>query len=373
MAVIAKVVLRGVTAEQYDAVRRECGWLEQPPTGGLTHLTWWEGSDCITIDAWDSEEAFAAFGQHRLAPAMIAAGVTAEPDISFRPAHEVLAPHPQLVAATATPPMSMESNVAIIRSGYASFSTGDIPSVLGLLDDGIVWQTPDSVRFGGKYVGPAEVSEFFGKLPANFAVLQVEPGVFLESGDTVVVLGMHRGVTGSGSSFDVPWVHIWSLSRGKVTSFTEHFDTAKLNDALEGKAAAESKLRRMFDEVINQGRLDIAEELFAEDFIDHGPMGDMVGRDMFTQLVAQWRSAVPDVHCEVENVIIDGDRAAWLVRTTGTHTGDGLGFPATGKRFETVSANVGTFRDGKAIEHWCEQGMMPMLQQLGVMPAAAPA
>src|SRR5207253_4655609 len=100
MAVIAKVILRGVTAEQYDAVRRECGWLEQPPAGGLTHLTWWEGSDCINIDAWESEAAFAAFGQNRLAPAMAAAGVTVEPEISFHPAHEVLATHPQLVAAT---------------------------------------------------------------------------------------------------------------------------------------------------------------------------------------------------------------------------------------------------------------------------------
>ena len=77
---------------------------------------------------------------------------------------------------------------------------------------------------------------------------------------------------------------------------------------------------------------------------------------------------VPDVHCEIDNVIIDGDNAAWLVRTTGTHTGGGLGFPATGKSFETVSANMGVFRDGKAAEHWSEQGMLPMLVQLGVMP-----
>jgi len=62
------------------------------------------------------------------------------------------------------------------------------------------------------------------------------------------------------------------------------------------------------------------------------------------------------------------DNVAWLVRTTGTHTGDGLGFPATGKSFETVTANVGHMHDGKAVEHWSEQGMLPMLIQLGVMP-----
>jgi steroid delta-isomerase-like uncharacterized protein len=130
-------------------------------------------------------------------------------------------------------------------------------------------------------------------------------------------------------------------------------------------------LQRMFDEVINKGDLDVADELFAEDFVDHGPMGDMQGREAFKGLVAQWREAVPDVHCELQNIIIDGDIAAWLVHTTGTHTGDGLGFPATGKSFETVSANMGRFRDGQAVEHWAEQGMMPMLIQLGVMPAPA--
>jgi predicted ester cyclase len=127
-------------------------------------------------------------------------------------------------------------------------------------------------------------------------------------------------------------------------------------------------VRRIFDEVINQGRIDAADELFAEDFVDHGPMGDLQGRDAFKGLILGWRSAVPDVHCLVENIVVEGDLAGWLVRTTGTHTGDGLGFPATGKPFETVSANIGRFSNGLAVEHWSEQGMLPMLMQIGMMP-----
>jgi predicted SnoaL-like aldol condensation-catalyzing enzyme len=133
-------------------------------------------------------------------------------------------------------------------------------------------------------------------------------------------------------------------------------------------ADAREILQRIFDEVINQGHVDAADDLFTEDFVDHGPMGDIHGREAFKGLVAQWRSAVPDVHCVLENIIVDGDLAAWLVRTTGTHTGDGLGFPATGKPFETVSANMGRLREGKAVEHWSEQGMLPMLVQIGMMP-----
>jgi predicted ester cyclase len=101
---------------------------------------------------------------------------------------------------------------------------------------------------------------------------------------------------------------------------------------------------------------------------DHGPMGDVVGREAFKELVLRWRSAVPDVHCEVENVVADGDLVGWVVHTTGTHTGDELGFPATGKSFTTLTAKIGRFRDGIAVEHWAEQGCFPMLIQLGVIP-----
>ena len=126
-------------------------------------------------------------------------------------------------------------------------------------------------------------------------------------------------------------------------------------------------VQRIFDEVINKGNLDAVDELMAEDFVDHGPMGDM-GRDAFKGLVGQYRAAVPDLHCEVSHVIAEGDTLGWLVRATGTHTGDQLGFPATNKSFDTLSANIGRIRDGQAVEHWAEQGMFSMLMQLGVLP-----
>lgn len=127
-------------------------------------------------------------------------------------------------------------------------------------------------------------------------------------------------------------------------------------------------VQRIFDEIVNKGNLDAADELMADDYVDHGPMGDVAGREAFKGLVAAFRAAVPDLHCEVENLFQDGDLLGWVVHTTGTHTGDQLGFPATGKSFETLSANVGRMRDGQAVEHWAEQGMFPMLMQLGVIP-----
>src|ERR1044072_9305219 len=103
MAVVVHVTRRGVTPEQYDSGRERCGWIEQPPTGGIAHLTWWEGDDCHNVDAWESEDAFTAFAQHRLGPAMAAAGVTAEPETTFHPAHEAFPPRAGVVAPTAKP------------------------------------------------------------------------------------------------------------------------------------------------------------------------------------------------------------------------------------------------------------------------------
>ena len=92
MAVVAHVILRGVSPAEYDKVRAEIGWLERAPDGGMSHVTWWEGDDCHNIDAWESEEAFGAFGEQRLGPAMAAVGVNVEPEVTFHPAHEVFTP-----------------------------------------------------------------------------------------------------------------------------------------------------------------------------------------------------------------------------------------------------------------------------------------
>jgi hypothetical protein len=100
MAVVAHVVLRGVTREQYDAVRSAGDWLNNSPEGGISHVTWWEGDDCHNIDAWESEAAFGSFGENRLGPAMGQAGVTVTPEVTFHDAHEVFLPKAITITAT---------------------------------------------------------------------------------------------------------------------------------------------------------------------------------------------------------------------------------------------------------------------------------
>ena len=135
----------------------------------------------------------------------------------------------------------------------------------------------------------------------------------------------------------------------------------------------EALIRRMFDEIVNAGNIDLADEVFDPGFVDHGPMGEMRGIDAFKEVVTMWRAAVPDVHCAVENWFESGDMAAWNIRVTGTHTGSMMGIAPTGKRFEYVTPNIGRFAGGKAVEHWADQGMFQFLTQIGAIPQPAAA
>src|SRR5947208_11103358 len=134
-----------------------------------------------------------------------------------------------------------------------------------------------------------------------------------------------------------------------------------------GEMSAEQLVRRIFDEIINRGDLDAADELMTEDFVDHGPTGDLRGVAAFKEMVSMWRSAMPDVHCTVENVFLDGDMPAWLVHTTGTHTGEMMGIPPSGKSIELTSPNIARIRNGRAAEHWADQSMFQFLRQIGVL------
>ena len=68
MAAVVHVVLRGVTTDQYEAVRTEGEWLEVASSGGLSHMTGWEGGDCHDLDSWEDEASFHASARGASAP-----------------------------------------------------------------------------------------------------------------------------------------------------------------------------------------------------------------------------------------------------------------------------------------------------------------
>jgi predicted ester cyclase len=124
-------------------------------------------------------------------------------------------------------------------------------------------------------------------------------------------------------------------------------------------------IRRMFDEVVNLGKVELIDELFHPDFQTVTPQGPL-DREAFKDYVRTWRTGFPDVHCEIGDLLAEGDLVAWSIRATGTHTGDFMGIPPTGRSVDFDSLNIAEFRDGMAYRHTVMMDIPKMMGQLGV-------
>jgi predicted ester cyclase len=111
-------------------------------------------------------------------------------------------------------------------------------------------------------------------------------------------------------------------------------------------------VRRVFEEIFARKNEDAIDELFDENFIDHGPGQDLHSRDEFRSVISKWLCAVPDVQIELSHLIQEGDTVGWVATSTGTHTGDAFGFPATGKQFDLTTTHIAVVRNGRMVERW---------------------
>jgi len=126
-------------------------------------------------------------------------------------------------------------------------------------------------------------------------------------------------------------------------------------------------VQRMFEEVINARNVGLIDEVFDPAFVSHTAQGDL-DREGFRAFVNGWIAAFPDLHCEISQMVSEGDRVSWTIRATGTMKGEFNGMPPSGKQMDFLSMNHGIFRGDKAQEHWVVMDMITMLTQLGFMP-----
>ena len=128
--------------------------------------------------------------------------------------------------------------------------------------------------------------------------------------------------------------------------------------------------RRIVEEFINKADLSVADELFAEDFVNHSPgRGTTPDREGFKQFITNLRSAFPDQILTIDDLIAEGDQVVLRMTGRGTHTGDFGIIPATGKQFEVPLISILRFANGKAVERWNVSDEVSLLQQLGIIPA----
>ena len=121
-----------------------------------------------------------------------------------------------------------------------------------------------------------------------------------------------------------------------------------------------------FGEAANTGNFDLFNEVVAPDSVDHDPgPGQGAGPEGFRQFFSELRSAFPDLNIEVEHMVTDDDNVAFAYTMTGTHQGDFMGVPATGRRVSARGMQIGRFENGKLVERWGSSDELGILKQLG--------
>jgi predicted ester cyclase len=125
--------------------------------------------------------------------------------------------------------------------------------------------------------------------------------------------------------------------------------------------------RRAIDEGWNQGNLEVIDELFAPDFVEHQP-GIAPGREGVKGSIRALRAAFPDLHLAVEDAAAAGDRVWLRLHGTGTHDGPFMGLPATGRRIDITVIDVVRVANGRLVEHWGVADRFSVAQQIGLVP-----
>lgn len=131
--------------------------------------------------------------------------------------------------------------------------------------------------------------------------------------------------------------------------------------------------QRYMEELWNQGKLDVAGELLADDYVVHDPgtPGRQGGVEGEQQAVSLYRSAFPDLHFTLEDVVVEGDRVALRWNSSGTHLGELMGMLPTGRRAGPTGLSIFRVVNGRIAENWHNWDTFGMLQQLGAIPTAA--
>jgi steroid delta-isomerase-like uncharacterized protein len=150
----------------------------------------------------------------------------------------------------------------------------------------------------------------------------------------------------------------------------QHLERSTSMSTEDNKAIA----RRIFEEVGSQGNFAVIDEAVSPNFVYrtsafpefHGPGG-------FKEFFTEHRKTLPDIHYTVEDMIAEGDKVVARWTATGTHKGDMMGIPPTGKQATVTGITTFRFANGKMVEGLTTWDALGMMQQLGLIPAPGQA
>jgi steroid delta-isomerase-like uncharacterized protein len=121
---------------------------------------------------------------------------------------------------------------------------------------------------------------------------------------------------------------------------------------------ASNVLRRLFDDVLTQDKLELIDELYAEDYefdapaLAAGAGAAQSGREAFRARVKAFRSAFPDVNYKIQNIVSDGEVVATKFEFSGTHKGTFAGFAPTGRQSAVTGVHFARLVNGRIKKTW---------------------
>jgi predicted ester cyclase len=126
----------------------------------------------------------------------------------------------------------------------------------------------------------------------------------------------------------------------------------------------EKLVRRWADEAVAAGRLEVFDELLAEDVRDVGPAGVTVGREPFKARAGAVYRAFSERTVSVDALVVEGDSVAWRWTLRGVHSGPFLDLAPTGRAVVLSGANFQRVREARVVEHWTLADTAGLLRQL---------
>ena len=133
-------------------------------------------------------------------------------------------------------------------------------------------------------------------------------------------------------------------------------------------------VRRYYDEVLNRGHISVLDEIASEHYVENDPFpGQGDGRGDLKARVSTLLTAFSPCTFAVEDIVAEGDRVVVRWRSSGNHSGDFLGMPATNRDYTIAGVDIHRVTDARMAEHWHVVDQLSQLQQLGMIPAPSSA
>ena len=136
-------------------------------------------------------------------------------------------------------------------------------------------------------------------------------------------------------------------------------------------SAEENKalVRRFVDEVQSGGNIDLIDEICSPEFVNHSaPPGMPADREGIKILTAMFGGAFPDSYFDVEDMVAEGDKVVTRKTFHGTHEGEFMGIPPSGRAVSMGLIDIVRVSDGRGVEHWAMGDSLGLMQPLGVIP-----